>query len=433
MKYGITKQYVATDNGSGGANPADAFMSELKNIKAALEANFAKKAAEQDKNFEDKLDLANQTIKSLEEKIKANEATAETVTKLDDELKITIKALDVVQTRMKSQSMKGGGFKGEDESFIGKLQAGVQELKDNIKGDQIVGGKFVTKLQLKAVGDMTVVNNVSTGVVPNTYRTGLVTPPFQVGMVHMRDIVTVTPSETDSYHFYRFAIGEGTIEFQTNENTEKAQIDADLSEQTVNLNYLAGWMRISKKMLRNFKALQATLSKWLPEMYYRREDTKAYQALLNASGALANGYTGVAGESMAAVIIKSIGKQKELGYDVNGIVLDGTAWASLLTFQASTSGIYSNPINTVNVSANGMVTILGIPVYTAAWVGGSEIIIGDWRYFEIIQSEGLSLQFFDQDGDNARYNKITARIEASVGFAVLDPAAFVIQQVDAIS
>jgi HK97 family phage major capsid protein len=348
-------------------------------------------------------------------------------------LKITIKALDVVQTRMKSQSMKGGGFKGEDESFIGKLQAGVQELKDNIKGDQIIGGKFVTNIQLKDVGDMTVTNNVSTGVVPNTYRTSLVTPPFNVGMVHMRDIVSVVPSETDSYHFYRFAVGEGSIEFQTNENTEKAQIDADLSEQTVNLNYLAGWMRISKKMLRNFKGLQATLSKWLPEMYYRREDTKAYQALLNASGALANGYTGVAGESIAAVIIKSIGKQKELGYDVNGIVLDGTAWATLLTFQASTSGLYANPINTVNISPNGGVSILGIPVYTAAWVGGSEVIIGDWRYFEIIQSEGLSLQFFDQDGDNARYNKITARIEAAVGFAVLDPAAFIIQQIDAIS
>src|SRR6478752_7642478 len=86
MKYGINKQYDPNGNGGGGANPADAFMKELNNIKSALEANFTKKAAEQDKNFEDKLDLANQTIKSLEDKIKANEATAETVNKLDEEL-----------------------------------------------------------------------------------------------------------------------------------------------------------------------------------------------------------------------------------------------------------------------------------------------------------------------------------------------------------
>ena len=431
MKYGITKQYAPTDNGGGGVDPADAFMKELNNIKSALEANFTKKAADQDKAWEDKLDAANQTIKQLEEKVAANEATAEEVKTLRYEFDITTKAFDKFQMNMKSQAMRGTGFKSEDDSFIGKLQAGVQELKDNVYGDQIKGGKFVTKIQLKAVGDMTVVNNVSTGVVPNSYRTGLVTPPFTVGMIHMRDIVTVTPSETDSYHFYRFAIGEGSIEFQTNENTEKAQLDADLNEQTVNLNYLAGWMRISKKMLRNFKGLQATLSKWLPEMYYRREDTKAYQALISAATGVQ--YTGVAGESIAAVIIKTIGKQKELGYDVNGIVVDGTAWASLLTYQASTSGIYSNPINVVNVTSNGTVSILGIPVYTAAWVGGSEAIIGDWRFFEIIQSEGLSLQFFDQDGDNARYNKITARIEASVGFAVLDPAAFVVQSLDSVS
>lgn len=425
MKYGITKQYVADQNGGG--DVADTILKELDTMKAALEKNLNEKAENRQKNLDEKLEEVNKTIEQL--KAVKPEVTAEELKALKYDLDVTIGVTDKLQLAVRNQSMIGGNHQGDDDSFLSKLCAGVMELKNNIYGDQIKGGKFVTKIQLKAVGDMTVTNNVSTGVVPNSYRNGYVLPPFE--MVHMRDIVTVTPSETDSYHFYRFQLGEGNIEFQTNENTQKAQIDDDLSEQVVNLNYLAGWMRISKKMLRNFKALQATLAKWLPEKYYRREDTKAYQALLSAATGVQ--YTGVAGESIMAVIIKTIGKQKELGYNVNGIVVDGTAWASMLTFQATSSGVYSNPINVVNVTPNGMITILGIPVYTASWVGGSEAIVGDWRYFEIIQSEGLSLQFFDQDADNVTYNKITARIEAAVGFAVLDPAAFVIVALDSVS
>lgn len=429
MKYGITKQYIADQkDGGGNGDTADVILKELGTMRDALKKNLEEDASKWQKNADEKLEAVNKTIEEL--KAAKPEMTAEEANEIREDIRITKKAFDILQDRVKINSAKGNNHQGEDESFIGKLKAGVMELKSNIHGDSIKGGKYITNIQLKAVGDMTVANSVSTGVVPSTYRNGYVLPPFE--MVHVRDIVTVSPSETDSYHFFRFTLGEGTIEFQTNENTEKPQLDDDLAEQVVNLNYLAGWMRISKKMLRNFKLLQATLAKWLPERYYRREDTKAYQALLSAIGGNTT-YAGVAGESIAAVIIKNIGRQMELGYSVNGIVLDGTAWASLMTFQASTSGIYTNPTNVVTVTNNGQISILGIPVRVASWVGGSEVIIGDWKNFEIIQSEGLSLQFFDQDGTNVRENKITARIEASVGFAVLDPLAFLVVSLDSVS
>ena len=68
-----------------------------------------------------------------------------------------------------------------------------------------------------------------------------------------------------------------------------------------------------------------------------------------------------------------------------------------------------------------------------SWVGTDEAIVGDWRYFEIIQSEALSLGFFEQDGDNVKFNKVTVRIEASVGFALLDPAAFAVISLEGVS
>ena len=415
---------MAEQNSTDPAVTKDAILKELGNIQSALVANQTKAIAEQQKNLDEKLEAVNATIESMQKA--APEVTANDFSSLKSDLAVTIKALDVVQSRQKSQGGNKKEVGAEDASFKATLNNAIGLLKDNIHGDKIKGASFVTPMQLKTVGDMTIAANLS-GSIPVTYRDGLVPVPFE--MVHMRSLVSVTPSETDSYHFYRHSVGEGSIEFQNQELETKAQIDEDLSEQTVNLNYLAGWLRISRKMLRNFKGLQGYLGRWLPERYYEREDTKAYQALISA----ATGVADASATDMMSMIIRTIGKQKKAKYNVNGIVVDGEVWAKLLTYKASTSGEFTAPIGVVSISPAGQLMITGVPVYTASWVGADEAIIGDFRFFEIIQSEALSLQFFDQDGTNVRENKITARIEASVGFAMLDPKAFVVVALESVS
>ncbi len=420
MKYGIKKFYDAAATDNAGGITQEALMKELTTIKSALETNLNKKAADQEKNLDEKIDAVNAAIEVL--KTTKPEVSAQELKELKDDLNVTIKAFDQLQTRLKADRMRGGEGQKEDPSLGGQIAKQLTEQKDSIVSGKLVGKAMDEQgMTLKAVQDMTVIGNVSTGVVPNTYRPGIVPVPFE--MVHMRNLVNVTPSETDSYHFFRHSVGEGAITFQGNENGTKAQFDEDLTEVTVNLDYLAGFLKISRKMLRNFSALQAYISRWLPEKYYQAEDTKAYQALIaSATGVQDTSITG----GFIQVIIRTIGKQKKAKYNVNGIVVDGEVWANILTYKASGSGEFTMPIGVVTISPTGQLLICGIPVYTASWVGGDEAIIGDWRYFEIIQSEALSLGFFEQDGTNVQQNKITVRIEASVGFAMLDPRAFVV-------
>lgn len=350
---------------------------------------------------------------------------AEDITKWKDRYELLEKGFDALQTQFKELKQRGPMNKNSNP-FQESLTAGIAELKNNLTDNGIKNKSFTTDIQLKSVGDMTIAANL-TGAIPNTYRSEIVPVPFE--MVHFRSLVTVTPSETDSYHFYRHSVGEGSIEFQNQELETKAQFDEDLTEVTVNLNYLAGWLRISRKMLRNFKGLQGYLSRWIPERYYEREDTKAYQALISG----ATGLTDTTGTDIVSQIIRTIGLQKKAKYKVNGIVMDGAVWAKLLTYKASSSGEFTMPIGTITISPTGQLMILGIPVYTASWVGGDEVLIGDWTSFEIVQSESLSLQFFEQDGTNVRENKITARIEASIGFAFLQPAAMSVLAVESVS
>lgn len=429
MKYGIKKMYeAAAGEGAGGpALTADILMKELGTIKGALEKNFEKKAAEQEKNFEEKLAAANEAITELKALGETKDKdSAEKLKAIQTDMDITIKAFDKLQLRMKAEGNTSYGQKQEDTSLKGQIFKAFGGFRDKVIKGTISKGENDATLQMKALTDMSVVNSMSTGVVPNTYRSGIVPLPFE--MVHLRDIVNVTPSETDSYHFYRHTGGDGTIDWQVQELATKQQIDEDFNETTVNLDYLAGWLRISRKMLRNFSGLQAYITRWLPERYYQREDTKGWQNIL----ANATGQTVATGDIMTS-IIQTIGAQRKARYDVNGIVVDGSVWAKMLTYKAATSGEFTIPIGTVTISPTGQLMIVGIPVYVASWVGGDTAIIADWKNFEIIQSEALSLQFFEQDGTNVRENKITCRIEASIGFAMLNPLAFSVLNLTTVS
>jgi HK97 family phage major capsid protein len=430
MKYGIKKMYEAAAGEPGGGAPAltaEILMKELGTIKGALEKNFEKKAADQEKNWQDKLDAANEAITELkalgETKEKDN---ADKLKAIQTDLDITLKAFDKLQLRLKAEARTNFGGAGEDTSLKGQIAKAFGGFREKVMKGTISKGENEATLQMKGLTDMSVVNSISTGVVPNTYRSGIVPLPFE--MVHLRDIVNVTPSETDSYHFYRHTGGDGTIDWQVQELATKQQIDEDFNETTVNLDYLAGWLRISRKMLRNFSGLQAYITRWLPERYYQREDNKGWQNIL----ANATGQTVTSSDIMTS-IIRTIGAQRKARYDVNGIVVDGAVWANMLTYKAATSGEFTVPIGTVTISPTGQMMICGIPVYVASWVGGDTAVIADWKNFEIIQSEALSLQFFEQDGTNVRENKITCRIEASIGFAMLNPAAFSVLSLSSVS
>lgn len=428
MKYGIRKFYEPDPKDTPAPLTEAVLMKELTTIKDALAKNFDKKAADQEKNFEEKLAAATQTIEDLKALNEGKDkATAEQLTKMKADLDVTIKAFDLLQLSIKAnKGINNNGGQQEDTSLPGQIYKAFGGFKKNLHDGSISKGVNEAQLQMKALTDMSVVNSISTGVVPNTYRPGIVPLPFE--MVHLRDLVNVTPSETDSYHFYRHTGGDGTIDWQVQELATKQQIDEDFNETTVNLDYLAGWLRISRKMLRNFTALQAYITRWLPERYYQREDTKGWQNIL----ANATGLTVVASDVITS-IIRTIGAQKKARYNVTGIVLDGAVWANILTLHATTSGEFTMPFSVVTISPSGQLLICGIPVYTASWVGGDQVIIADWRNFEIIQSEALSLQFFEQDGTNVRENKITCRIEASIGFAMLNPAAFSVLNVASVS
>lgn len=375
-------------------------LSELENMKAALEASLTEKSA---KNVDEKISAVNSAIDEL--KSKKPEVSAEELNNVKATLDATIKALDILQTR--SNVSKSEGKPMTWKSAVSSIMNNHKAAIENFKGGQ------TDKLTLK---DMTIADSL-TGNIPYTYSPTIQSPGME--MTHARALFSVIPSATDSFHFYRHTVGEGGLAFQTNENSAKSALAEDLTEVTVNLNYLAGFLRISRKMLKNFIGLQTYLGQWLPEEYYQTEDSQVYTALLGATGSSV-----VTGSSMVENIVLTAGSLMATKRNVNFVAVNGATWGQILA-NKTTANEFTLP-GAVVVSPNGSITVAGIPVVVCSWIPANVAIVGDRTKFGIVQSEGLSLQFFEQDSDNVQKNKITARIEASVGFALLDPAAFAI-------
>ena len=387
----------------------ETILAELNEIKSALESSLTEKSASAVKNIDEKLEALNAKVEEV--KSMKPEVTSEELSAVKSDVAAMIKGFDLLQTRMTEKAV------AKPTTLGGVISKSMTENKSaivNISKDK--NAKFI----IKDVTDIQT-NTTLEGAIPNTYRPGIVPQPFE--MVHARSIFPITPSETDSYHFYRHTGGEGAIAFQTNEGAAKAQFDEDLIEETVNLNYLAGFLKVSRKMLRNFSALQSYISRWLPEKYYNAEDAQVMTSLAGATG------TQGSGTDVLEILINTIGKQRQAKYNVNAIIVNGATWSSLLVVKTS-QGEYTIPAGTVTIAPNGQMMICGVPVYVASWVSNLKAVVCDTNYFTIVQSEGLSLMFSEFDADNFQKNKVTARVEASVGFALLDPAAVCVVDFD---
>ncbi len=383
-------------------------QSQLQDMKSAIEANAEKKANE---IVAQQLEAVNATLTELKAK---QTASPDELKAVKADLDVTIKALDTVMAKMKSVNMPQANPVAK--TLGGNIVNLVETQKDAIVNFDKKGGNLQIPFDTKAVVTMTTGNAIESGGIPVTYRQGLVPKPFE--LVHMRNIFAVTPSATDSYHFYRHTSIDGTPAYQV-EGETKAKISDKITEISVILNDLAGYELISRKMLRNFPALQSYLGRWLPERYYLEEDAKGVVVLAAAAGAGSTVTSGTPIERM----IEAMGLQKNAKYNVNGILVNGKSWSQIILNKATGSGEFDLPPGIVSVTPMGGITVAGVPVYTASWVQEDQCYLGDFSMFEIIQSEALTLRFSEEDGENFKQNLVTARIEASIGFAFLDPAA----------
>lgn len=400
----------------------------LDNLKNTLEASLTKKGeaqAAQIKSAEDKLEAVEKSLKELEElKTKQPDVKAEDVAKIKSDLDATIKALDILQIRIKNPLP---AKKEELKTFDASLKEAIQEAEDKIaKFNRGELKRF--DIELKAVGDITTANITGGTVWGAQYQPGIIQSPNR--KTHMRSIIKVLAAGpgTDFYFMRENGAGEGAIA-PTAEDAIKPQLDIDLVESSVKFETIAGWLRISRKALNNVQGLTAFLQSRLPEKLLNVEDAQILAGdgtSPNLKGWGTSGNFTASSATAAQVLIEKIitdiaALEDANERDANFGLLRPADYYSFFLNKATGSGEYDLPQGVV--FNNGVLYILGVPFYPSTavkkdTVNGNDYYVGDLSGANIMQQEAMRIEFFEQDGTNVRENKITVRIEETIALPV---------------
>lgn len=372
---------------------------EALEIKAALEGI---KAQVETKTAEQSVEVKS-LIEALEAKMESK--NNETIEGLKADLKAIQDHADLLDVKLQEKTAET-----KSEGYFDVMEKALNENFNEIK--EVRSGKSV---QVKAVGDMTLAN--LTGAQPKDYNFNTVMIPGQ--LVNVADLVGSVNISGGTYTFPREGAGEGSIATQT-EGSSKAQRDYDFTMVDVNTDFIAGFTRYSKKMANNLPFLTSFIPNALRRDYFIAENS-AFNTVL--AGAATASTQVIDDKNKIEMLINEIATLENSNYAVNGIVVRPSDFYDIMKTAKSSSSGYGLP--GIAVYEGGVLRINGIAVYKATWLAANKYFVGDWSRVNKVVTQGLSLEFSEQEGTNFVKNNITARIESQTALAVEQPAAII--------
>jgi HK97 family phage major capsid protein len=383
-------------------------MSDLKAFETALESKLAEQKAEVANVTEKAAKAFDSKVEQINEQMeKSNKTLAEALNEVKDAKaafgKLTAKAESKVAT---SYAEHVNNIKAEIGSAIEK---GWNEIKSAARSN---GKGFSAEIDLKAVGVMTIGNNLTgsvyTSYVDNPALRSFVNP-------HLRSVFNIIPVSTGSVSFPRgnTPVGEGSFGKQT-EGSAKPQVDYDVTVVNTALSFIAGYAKVSRQMIDDLPFLQAYLQQSLIEDFQKAEDTYYLNAI--ASSATAGSSSGA---NTAEKFIDYVAQLGALNWTPNLALTTHAGWANLLKTKPAD---YSVPGGMV-IDNNGNVRIVGVPVIPHSLVTASKIYVMDTTKFAIAQQSGLAVRSTEFDQDDFIKNLITFRAEARCELLQFQPSA----------
>ena len=349
------------------------------------------------------------------ESVKAElEATKASITVVKDE----IEKLEAKQNRSKMNQTEVKGF---NASLADAIEQNGDNLAKLARGEQ-KRSSFI--LDTKAVGNMTEAVNL-TGDITRQYANQVYALPSR--KVHLRSLLPIGTINQGLFTFPYESGGEGAPAAQT-QGSSKAQVDFDITMKDAAAQYIAGYVRISRQMLDDIPAMTSFLQSRLLEKYLIAEDAQ----ILSGDGTAPNlqGILGVATAATGAAtvdveqLVQAIAQLETSNYSATGILVNPTDWAAIMNTK-NTNAAYSLPASTV-VTTDGNVSIAGIPLYKSTAIAVDKFLVGDWSMgAQIMQNQGISVQFSEMDGDNFTKNLITVRVEARIALPIYYAGAFI--------
>ena len=385
-------------------------MSDLKQFESALEAKLAEQKAEVAAATEKAAKVFESKVESINDEIAKNNKTL---------MEARQEILDAKAAFGKLSAKEEKKIAGSYADHINEIKSAIGEAivkgYDSIKEAVRTNGKgFNFELDLKTVGVMT----ESSSLTGNPYVSYINSPALRSFVnPHLRSIFNIIPVSTGSVSFPRgnSPVGEGSFGKQT-EGSAKAQLDYDVTVVNKVLQFIAGYVKVSRQMVDDLPFLNAYLQQSLIEDFQRAEDTYYLNDL--ASSATAGSSSGA---NTAEKFVDYVAQLGSSNWQANLILTTFAGWANVLKTVPS-GGSYSVP-GGITIDAQGNIRMMGIPVIPHSLVTASKAYVLDTTKFAIAQQSGLAVRSTEFDQDDFIKNLITFRCEARCDLMQFQPSA----------
>lgn len=322
--------------------------------------------------------------------------------------------LDAIVAEMKAKKTENEPQPTFASEFASELKSNEGKLSDVGRGQ-----KLGFKLKAATIETNLTVTGQAVGA-GGSYINQSGSVIFPTPLINFSNLVRTVIGTSDTIRIWRETASTNTIARVTMPNAKPEQ---DFTAPAVDFtaSYLAGIFRFHKSMMRNLPWMQQRLPEMLRRNFFKKENSLFF-AQLKAAATTYSG-TGVG----IIALVEAIGALEASDYGVNGIVINPADWATLSVTRDDENG-FTLPSTVTFV--NGQLTVNGVPVYKASFVPANNFIVGDWTYAYKYVTDGLKVEFFEQDENNVETNAITSRVEESNVLVIEQPAAFIWGELD---
>jgi HK97 family phage major capsid protein len=366
-----------------------------------------------------------------------SDATKAADIKLDEAVKTANVRIDEMDKALLEAKSENNRIKMDAQSKapVSFNQAFATAMDENVDNMEKFRRKEIKTfaMELKTVGDMSLANITDLAAANVQMLPGII--PAAPRKLHIRQLLPTGVMTTSAVHYLQETGSEGSVAAWEDNSGTKSQIDYDLTEEVAPSEFIAGYLRITRKALDDISAMRSYLQSRLLEQYLDAEDNQ----LLNGSGVSPN-LGGLITNAEAYAGFRTIQVEKLLdsvaqiegnNHSANGILLSPEQFYALMLTKGTTND-YTLPGGVAVNLVNGQMFISGVPIFKSTAMSDAKYLVGDWsKGAQLFVRENPIVRFFEEDGTNVRENKITVRVEGRIALPIYYTDAFVTGSLDA--
>ena len=365
-------------------------------------------------NLKDQLTEKKQALIGMEEQLKAKDVSNE-VLEQATALKSEIEELEqkIAKAEKASEILKTLGTAEETNKDTQEVKK-MTDLEQFTKAaTEMTDKKSGVTMKLKAATDVVTsaqIADVDRSVAPQPRRNAVA------------DYFTVSTISGNAITYFLQGAYEGTPA-ATAEGAKKPQNSTSFEPKTLPLTKVAAYIKETDEILYDEPFLASEVQNSLIYQIGKVEDTTIVNAVKTTTGIGAETYDGT-NVTFADGILKAIQKIKaDSAYDASVVILNPADLFTLLTAKDKNgqyygggyfSGAYGN--GGYNVPAN----IWGVQILTSSNITSGTALVAAREAVKIWKKGGIDVRLFEQNEDDAIYNRVTLVGEERLAAAVVD-------------